>query len=118
MCLKRPIESVGIIIKFEYFRFDFDNPEDYAKYKGQQEAMPKAAYQVLVSIHYDNATTSTFSYYFCCSCSRSCYPSLQYGMKVSDGRKTKGKIGAKNEKAKLDKEWNKVIKMVCFCSMV
>ena len=29
-------------------------------------------------------------------------------MKVSDGRKTKGKIGAKNEKAKLDKEWNKV----------
>ena len=33
----------------------------------------------------------------------------QYGMKVSDGRKTKGKIGQKNEKAKLDKEWNKVI---------
>lgn len=32
----------------------------------------------------------------------------QYGMKVSDGRKTKGKIGQKNEKAKLDKEWNKV----------
>ena len=29
-------------------------------------------------------------------------------MKVSDGRKTKGKIGQKNEKAKLDKEWNKV----------
>ena len=34
----------------------------------------------------------------------------QYGMKVSDGRKTKGKIGQKNEKAKLDKEWNKVIR--------
>ena len=33
---------------------------------------------------------------------------FQYGMKMSDGRKTKGKIGAKNEKAKLDKEWNKI----------
>merc|ERR1712130_1065053 len=54
-------------------RFDFDTQEEYANYKSQQEAMPKAAYQ--------------------------------YGMKVSDGRKTKGKIGQKNEKAKLDKEW-------------
>ena len=24
------------------------------------------------------------------------------------GRKTKGKIGVKNEKAKLDREWNKI----------
>ena len=30
------------------------------------------------------------------------------GMKMSDGRKTRGKIGQKNEKAKLDKEWNQV----------
>merc|ERR1719431_2303627 len=36
----------------------------------------------------------------------------QYGMKVSDGRKTKGKIGAKNEKAKLDKEWNKISALI------
>ena len=33
-------------------------------------------------------------------------------MKVSDGRKTKGKIGAKNEKAKLDKEWNKISALI------
>merc|ERR1712076_172743 len=61
-------------------RFDFDTQEEYASYKSQQEAMPKAAYQ--------------------------------YGMKVSDGRKTKGKIGAKNEKAKLDKEWNKISALI------
>ena len=29
---------------------------------------------------------------------------FQYGMKMSDGHKTKGKIGAKNEQAPLDKE--------------
>merc|ERR1712192_75182 len=61
-------------------RFDFDIQEEYANYKSQQEAMPKAAYQ--------------------------------YGMKVSDGRKTKGKIGQKNEKAKLDKEWNKISALI------
>ena len=37
---------------------------------------------------------------------------FQYGMKMSDGRKTKGKIGAKNEKAKLDKEWNKISALI------
>ena len=29
---------------------------------------------------------------------------------MSDGRKTRGKIGQKNEKAKLDKEWHQVLK--------
>jgi hypothetical protein len=29
-------------------------------------------------------------------------------MKMVDGRKTRGKIGQKSEKAKLDKEWNQV----------
>merc|ERR1712203_1034321 len=61
-------------------RFDFDTQEEYANYKSQQAAMPKAA--------------------------------SQYGMKVSDGRKTKGKIGQKNEKAKLDKEWNKISALI------
>jgi len=37
---------------------------------------------------------------------------FQYGMKMSDGRKTKGKIGAKNEKAKLDKEWNQISALI------
>ena len=32
------------------------------------------------------------------------------GMKMVDGRKTRGKIGQKSEKAKLDKEWNQVKK--------
>merc|ERR1712110_860537 len=40
------------------------------------------------------------------------YAYYQYGMKVSDGRKTKGKIGQKNEKAKLDKEWNKISALI------
>ena len=31
---------------------------------------------------------------------------------MSDGRKTRGKIGQKNEKAKLDKEWSQVKKLV------
>ena len=31
---------------------------------------------------------------------------------MSDGRKTRGKIGQKNEKAKLDKEWNQVYKYI------
>ena len=33
---------------------------------------------------------------------------FQYGVKMNEGRKTRGKVGAKNDKAKLDKEWNKV----------
>merc|ERR550519_323903 len=37
---------------------------------------------------------------------------FQYGMKMSDGRKTRGKIGAKNEKAKLDKEWNQISALI------
>lgn len=37
---------------------------------------------------------------------------FQYGMKMSDGRKTRGKIGQKNEKAKLDKEWNQISALI------
>eukprot|EP00092_Neocalanus_flemingeri_P030432 GFUD01033034.1.p1 GENE.GFUD01033034.1~~GFUD01033034.1.p1 ORF type:complete len:603 (+),score=272.53 GFUD01033034.1:57-1865(+) len=37
---------------------------------------------------------------------------FQYGMKMSDGRKTRGKVGAKNEKAKLDKEWNQISALI------
>lgn len=33
---------------------------------------------------------------------------FQYGVKMTEGRKTRGKVGVKNEKAKLDKEWNKI----------
>lgn len=33
---------------------------------------------------------------------------FQYGMKMADGRKTRGKLGQKSEKAKLDKEWNQI----------
>lgn len=28
------------------------------------------------------------------------------------GRKTRGKVGAKNEKAKLDREWNKISSLI------
>jgi len=63
-------------------RWDFDTPEEYADYMGSKEAMPKAAFQ--------------------------------YGMKMSDGRKNgkNGKIGQKNEKAKLDKEWNQISALI------
>ena len=33
---------------------------------------------------------------------------FQYGVKMAEGRKTRGRVGMKNEKAKLDKEWNKI----------
>jgi len=37
---------------------------------------------------------------------------FQYGMKMADGRKTRGKLGQKNEKAKLDKEWNQISALI------
>lgn len=63
-------------------RWDFDTTEEYADYMNKKEALPKAAYQ--------------------------------YGVKMSDGRKTKGKImhNTKNEKAKLDREWNQISALI------
>ncbi len=60
-------------------RWDFDTAEEYADYMSKKEALPKAAFQ--------------------------------YGVKMNEGRKTRGKVagpGGKTEKAKLDKEWNKI----------
>ena len=37
---------------------------------------------------------------------------FQFGVKMSDGRKTR-RTGPKDEKAKLDRDWNKISK-VCF----
>jgi len=37
---------------------------------------------------------------------------FQYGVKMNEGRKTRGKVGAKNDKAKLDKEWNKISALI------
>ena len=37
---------------------------------------------------------------------------FQYGVKMTEGRKTRGKVGPKNEKAKLDKEWNKISALI------
>merc|ERR1719431_631659 len=37
---------------------------------------------------------------------------FQYGMKMSDGRKTRNKLGPQKEKAKLDKEWNKISALI------
>lgn len=37
---------------------------------------------------------------------------FQYGVKMSEGRKTRGRVGMKNEKAKLDKEWNKISSLI------
>jgi len=40
---------------------------------------------------------------------------FQYGVKMAEGRKTRGKVGKGNEKAKLDKEWNQVKKLKLSC---
>ncbi len=37
---------------------------------------------------------------------------FQYGVKMAEGRKTRGKVTAKNDKAKLDKEWNKISALI------
>ena len=39
---------------------------------------------------------------------------FQYGVKMNEGRKTRGKVGpgGKNDKVKLDKEWNKISAMI------
>ena len=37
---------------------------------------------------------------------------FQYGVKMAEGRKTRGRVGMKNEKAKLDKEWNKISSLI------
>ena len=37
---------------------------------------------------------------------------FQYGVKMTEGRKTRGKVTAKNDKAKLDKEWNKISALI------
>lgn len=41
-----------------------------------------------------------------------CRAAFQYGVKMSDGRKTR-RQGAKNDKAKLNREWQQ-ISQVCF----
>ena len=64
-------------------RWDFDTAEEYSDYMSKKEALPKAAFQ--------------------------------YGVKMTEGRKTRGKaVGTKgqNEKAKLDKEWNKISSII------
>ena len=37
---------------------------------------------------------------------------FQYGVKMNEGRKTHWKVGAKNNTAKMDKEWNKISSMI------
>merc|ERR1712183_61958 len=37
---------------------------------------------------------------------------FQYGVKMNEGRKTRGNVGAKSDKAKLDKEWNKISALI------
>ena len=37
---------------------------------------------------------------------------FQYGVKMAEGRKTRGKVGSKNEKAKLNQEWSKISALI------
>ena len=43
----------------------------------------------------------------CDVCHVTCRAAFQYGVKMNDGRKTR-RQGVKNDKAKLDREWNQI----------
>lgn len=63
-------------------RWDFETNEEYTNYMSTREALPKAAFQ--------------------------------FGVKTNDGRKTRNKPGenSKDQKTKLDKEWNQISKLI------
>ncbi|VDP13367.1 unnamed protein product [Soboliphyme baturini] len=64
-------------------RWDFDTEQEYEDYMSNREALPKAAFQ--------------------------------YGVKMNDGRRTRKVPGAKterDEKAKLDRQWQKISKVL------
>ena len=64
-------------------RWDFANLEAYSDYQSQREAMPKAAFQ--------------------------------YGVKMSDGRRTRksaGKPPVDKHKSKIDRDFNKIMRII------
>lgn len=49
-----------------------------------------------------------------CPVSSDCRAAFQYGVKMSDGRKTR-RQGVKNDKAKLNREWQQISQVGLHC---
>ena len=82
-------------------RWDFETEEEYSSYQSGREAMPK-----LVS---HPAPHSPFSHPPILH--SLCRAAFQYGVKMNDGRKTRrfgGLSDKAREKAKLNREWQKI----------
>ncbi len=80
-------------------RWDFDTPEEYADYMSRKEALPKAAFQYGVKMA-EGKENPNFD------------PDFNCRIVPVAGRKTRGKVGVKSEKAKLDREWNKISALI------
>merc|ERR1719432_100755 len=89
--------------EMEYGIVDSDEETDFSKMDMGNKKGPVG--------RWDFDTQEEYSDYMS---SREAMPkaAFQYGMKMADGRKTRGKLGQKNEKAKLDKEWNQISALI------
>ena len=79
-------------------RWDFETQEDYSSYMSTKEALPKCVQSPHVM------SPSVYDLVGICSFDRAAF---QYGVKMSDGRKTR-RGGPKDEKKELDREWQKI----------
>lgn len=86
-------------------RWDFDNEEDYNSYQSNREALPRF---VSVSFHIPHSNAMNHSFYIIIHFRAA----FQYGVKMSEGRKTRrfggGMTGKAKEKAKLNREWQQI----------
>lgn len=86
-------------------RWDFDNEEEYNTYQSSREALPRLVILFPFPI--------PKSYYV-----HSFRAAFQYGVKMSEGRKTRrfggGMTGKAKEKAKLNREWQQISAVSCW----
>ena len=100
-------------------RWDFDNEEDYSSYQSTREALPRF---VPISIsrsnslkpeNIQNCPIYNLVTHSLLSLAPFCFrAAFQYGVKMSEGRKTRrfggGMTGKAKEKAKLNREWQQI----------
>lgn len=84
-------------------RWDFDNEEEYNTYQSSREALPR----LVISFPFQNHDYIVFTF----------RAAFQYGVKMSEGRKTRrfggGMTGKAKEKAKLNREWQQISAVSC-----
>lgn len=84
-------------------RWDFDNEEEYNTYQSSREALPR----LVISFPFKNHDYIVFMF----------RAAFQYGVKMSEGRKTRrfggGMTGKAKEKAKLNREWQQISAVSC-----